>query len=476
MPNRLSISECIKLLDNREIKVTELVNAYLREIENRDEEINAFITVTKDEALEKAEELDRKGKRISPLSGIPGGIKDNICTKNINTTCASKMLKDFVPKYSATVYERLLDNDFVMLGKLNMDEFAIGGGGEYSYFKPVKNPYNISHMAGGSSSGSAASVAAFECAFSLGTDTGGSILKPSSYCGVVGMKPTFGTVSRYGVVGFAPSLEQTGPITRTVLDNAIVLSKIAGHDEKDPCSIKRDLDFLQDIDKGLKGLKIAVPKELMDMDVIQRDVRKCYEKSFEIFKELGCQVDVVSMPSLQYSLSAYYAISSSESASTLARYDGIRYGHRTKEYSNIEELYEKTRGEGFGIDVKKRILFGTFLLVEKEKNYLDKARKARTILMNEYERLFKEYSIVLTPASPITAPAFGEKQSNALEKYYEDIFTTPINLCGIPALSMPVCKDSNGLPVGIILSARHYDEKTLYRFGHAFEAARGILK
>ncbi|NLN05494.1 MAG: hypothetical protein GX166_11915 [Clostridiaceae bacterium] len=226
MPNRLSISECTKLLDNSEITVTELVGAYLREIEKKDDVLNAFITVTKDEALEKAEELDRKEKRISPLSGIPGGIKDNICTKNIKTTCASRMLKDFVPKYSATVYDKLLDNDFVMLGKLNMDEFAIGGGGEYSYFNPVRNPYNLHHMAGGSSSGSASSVAAFECAFSLGTDTGGSILKPSSYCGVVGMKPTFGTVSRYGVVGFAPSLEQTGPITRTVWTTQLFCVKL----------------------------------------------------------------------------------------------------------------------------------------------------------------------------------------------------------------------------------------------------------
>lgn len=476
MPNRLSISECIKLLDNKELTATELVNAYLREIGNRAGELNAFIKVTEETALEKAVEIDKKNIRKSSLSGIPGGIKDNICTKDIPTTCASKMLLNFVPRYNATVYQRLLDNDFVMLGKLNMDEFAIGGGGEYSYFGPVKNPHNTNHIAGGSSSGSAVSVAAYQCAFSLGTDTGGSVLKPSSYCGVVGVKPTFGTVSRYGVIGFAPSFEQTGPITRTVLDNAIVLNAIAGKDEKDPASVIRQSDFLEDVEKNLKGLEIAVPKELMEVDAIQNDVRKCFDASIDILKELGCKIDVVSMPSLKYSLSSYYAASSSESASTMARYDGIRYGYRAKEYGNIDELYEKSRGEGFGIDVKKRILVGTYLLVEKEKNYLDQARKARTLIINEYEKVFREYSVVLTPATPITAPSFGEKKGNALEKFYEDMFTTSINLSGIPALTLPVCKDSKGLPVGIIISARHHDEKTLYRVGHAFETARGILK
>ena len=479
MLNKLSISECIEKLKKKEITATELTNAYLKEIDNRDNEINAYIKVTKDLALEKAEEIDKKREKevLKPLAGIPGGIKDNICTKEVNTTCASKMLKDFVPTYNATVIDRLMDNDFVMLGKLNMDEFAIGGGGEYSYYGPARNPLNPKYVAGGSSSGSAASVAAYECAFSLGTDTGGSVLKPSAYCGVVGIKPTFGTVSRYGVIGFAPSCEQTGPITRTVVDNALVLNAIAGYDKKDSASKDRgNIDFLEDINKDIKDLRIAIPKELLESDIIHQSVRKGFDQALEVFKDLGCKVDVVSMPALKNALSAYYVISCCECTSSLSRYDGVRFGYRTKEYSNMDELYKKTRREGFGHEVKRRIIFGTYVLTEKEKNYLDQAQKVRTLIALEYNNTFKNHDILLTPASPKTAPLIGEKPGDPADKYRDDIFTVPINLAGVPALSVPTFKDFRGLPMGMILTGKLHDEKTLYRAGHAFEKTRGTLQ
>lgn len=479
MLNRLSISDQIKLLNNNEITSTELIESYLNEINNRDKDINAYITVTSDSALEKAESIDesrKKGEKLKSLAGIPGGIKDNICTKGILTTCASKLLCNFIPTYNATVIDRLENSDYIMLGKLNMDEFGIGGGGEYSYFGPTANPHDIKYVAGGSSSGSAASVAAFECAFSLGTDTGGSVLKPAAYCGVVGMKPTFGTISRYGMVGFAPSCEQIGIITRNIEDNAIVLNTVAGYDKKDSVSVnKGEVDYTEEIGKDIKGLKIAIPKELMETGIIHLPVRKAFDKAIDIFKSLGCIVDIISMPSLNYALPAYYILTCSECASQLSKFDGVRYGKRTDSYTTLEEMYKNTRSEGFGNEVKRRIIFGNYVLTENEAGYYKKALKVRTLIKQEYDNAFKDYNLILTPASTKVANLIGEVLSDPADVYRTDMYTAPINLAGLPAISIPCGKNTDHLPIGLLLTGGPFSEKLLYRAGHAFEKERGNI-
>lgn len=453
MLNRLSISEALKLLNNREISSVELTESYLEEIKNRENEINAYITVTKELALEKARGIDKqreKGINPKPLAGIPGGIKDNIYTRGILTTCGSKILSSFIPDYNATVIDRLQDSGYVMLGKLNMDEFGIGGGGEYSYFGPTANPHDLRKVPGGSSSGSAASVAAYESAFSLGTDTGGSVLKPAAYCGVVGIKPTFGTISRFGTVGFAPTFEQIGVITRSVEDNAIVLNTIAGFDSNDPATVNREnIDYTEEIGMDIKGLKIAIPRELMEADNIQLSVRKIFDDAIKRFKDLGCSVELVSMPSLKYAISAYYILTCAESVSQLAKYTD--------------------RSDVLGKEVKRRIIFGNYVLSEKESGYHRQALKIRTLIKEEYERVFKKYNLIITPASIKTPGLIGEIPADPADVYRTDIFNMPINLAGVPSLCVPCGKTTDNLPTGLLLTGSPFSEKLLYRAGHALE-------
>ena len=416
-----SVSEHIESLKKGEYSSRELTDAYIAQIENTDSEIGAYITTDFETALKKAEAVDKKrlsGESLEPLAGIPCAIKDNICTKGVKTTCASKMLENYIPPYDACVIEELKKADVVILGKLNMDEFAMGSTTENSAFKTTKNPADITRVPGGSSGGSAACVAAKEAAFTLGSDTGGSIRQPASFCGVVGMKPTYGTVSRYGLVAFASSLDQIGPLTSTVKDNAIVLSAISCADKRDATNIcKSQDDFTGDIGKGIKGMKIGLPKEFFG-EGISHDVKTAVFEAAERMKNEGAEIVDISMPSIDNALAAYYIISSAEASSNLSRFDGVRYGYRTDCFENIHDLYKKSRSEGFGKEVKRRIMLGTFALSSGYYDaYYKKALQIRSIVMNDFENSFKKCDFILSPVAPTVAYKLGEKSKNPLEMY-----------------------------------------------------------
>lgn len=470
---KLTIRQMRRMLDEKEISSEELTDAFYGEIDARESEIGAFIRLTKNEAKEAARSCDssaNEGK--SALYGIPCAIKDNICTKDVNTTCASKMLEDFVPCYDATVIEKLKSQGCVMLGKLNMDEFAMGSTTENSAFHVTKNPVNTECVPGGSSGGSAAAVAAGFAPYTLGSDTGGSIRQPAAFCGVVGMKPTYGAVSRYGLVAFASSLDQIGPLTQNVYDNAMVFSAISGNDAKDATSIKSGYsDCLADIEKGIRGLKIALPIDFF-AEGIDKEVKEAVFAAAKKFESLGASISEVKMPSLKDALPAYYVISSAEASSNLARFDGVRYGHRSDNYTDIGELYKNTRDEGFGDEVKRRILLGTFALSSGYYDaYYKKALQARSLIINEYEKVFDKYDVILSPVAPTPAYKLGSKTGNPIEMYLGDIYTVPVNIAGVPALSLPCGKTSEGLPIGMQLIGKALSEPTLYRTGYAYEQA-----
>ena len=469
----LTVHELQDKLENKEITVTDITKAYIENIKKKEEKIGAFVTILEDEALKNAEEIQNKiesGEIKNSLAGIPIGIKDNICTKGVKTTCSSKMLENFISPYDATVMEKINAENMVMLGKLNMDEFAMGGSTEYSYFHVTRNPWNLNKVPGGSSGGSAAAVAANLVPWSLGSDTGGSIREPASFCGVVGLKPTYGLVSRYGLVAFASSLDQIGPITKDVKDCAMLLNVIAGHDERDSTSANVEKqDYVKALKNDVKGLKIGIPKEFFG-EGINQEVKELLEKAIEKYKELGAEVEECSLDIAKYSLAAYYIIACAEASSNLGRFDGIRYTYRTKEYSNLKELYKKTRSEGFGPEVKRRIILGTYVLSSGYYDaYYKKAQKVRTLVMNEFKKAFEKYDILLTPTSPTVAFDIGSKSNNPLEMYLADICTVSINIAGLPAISIPCGKDAEGMPIGMQLIGKRFDEQAILNAAYTFE-------
>lgn len=465
-----TLLEHSEALKKKEYSSTELTKAYLDNISAKDSLIGAYITVTAEKALKRAKEYDEGKLPSSPLAGIPCGIKDNMCTKDVKTTCASKMLEDYIPPYDAFAVEKLENAGAVILGKLNMDEFAMGSTTENSAFRVCRNPVDTERVPGGSSGGSAAAVAADEAVYTLGSDTGGSIRQPASFCGVVGMKPTYGTVSRYGLVAFASSLDQIGPITKTVTDNALVLNVIAGHDKRDATSsAKIHKDFTDRIKKGVGGLKIGIPKQFFGKG-ISDDVKKAVMSAAEEYRSMGASLVDVSMPSVDHALSAYYVISSAEASSNLARFDGVRYGYRTENFDSVNELYRKSRSEGFGAEVKRRIMLGTFALSSGYYDaYYKKAQQVRSLIKADFDNAFSECDFILSPVAPTVAYKLGEKSADPLQMYMGDIYSVPVNIAGVPALSLPCGTGERGMPVGMQLIGPAFSEALLYRAGYAFE-------
>lgn len=469
----MTVSQLSILLKEKELSSSEVVESYLEQINIKEPDIQAYITITADAARQQAalvDQLRAAGQELSPLAGIPAAIKDNICTKGIPTTCASKMLEHFVPPYDATVMEKLAAQHVVVLGKLNMDEFAMGSTTENSYFKITRNPRNLDCVPGGSSGGSAAAVAANEASFALGSDTGGSIRQPASFCGVVGMKPTYGSVSRNGLIAFASSLDQIGTLTRDVRDSALILGAITGHDHRDTTSIAHPTkDFTTEIEDGVRGLRVALPKEYFSEGVAS-EVKKAVLDAAKQYEKLGAQVDEVSLPHMKQALPAYYVISGAEASSNLARFDGVKYGYCAEGCEDIDQLFKSTRSEGFGAEVKRRIMLGTFVLSAGYYDaYYKKALQVRTLIMNDLNAVFDRFDLILSPVSPTTAYKLGEKTGNPLEMYLGDIFTVPVNIAGVPALTLPCGEDQQGLPIGMQLIGRAFSEATLYRAAYEYE-------
>ena len=465
----LTVHELVEKLKSKELKVTEINKAYIDRINEKEKDVQAFITLLTEEALKEAESIEKK-ENLSELAGIPIGIKDNICTKNIKTTCASKMLENFVSPYDATVVEKLESKGLITLGKLNLDEFAMGGSTEYSAFKVTKNPWNLKTVPGGSSGGSAAAVAANLVPWALGSDTGGSIRQPASFCGVVGLKPTYGLVSRYGLVAFASSLDQIGPITKDVKDAAILLNVIVGHDEKDTTSEKiNDKDYTKCLKNDVKGLKIGIPKEYFS-DGINVEVKAKLEETIEKYRQLGAEVEEFSLSIADYALATYYIIACAEASSNLGRFDGIRYGYRTKNFSNLKDIYKNSRSEAFGSEVKRRIILGTYVLSSGYYDaYYKKAQQVRTLVQKEFNDAFKKYDILLTPTAPTAAFEIGAKSNNPLEMYLADICTVPVNIAGLPAISVPVGVDNNGMPIGMQLIGNKFEEEKILNAAYTLE-------
>lgn len=469
----LSIRESRELLDSGDVTSVELTEAYLERIGNVENKINSFTAVTSDNALigaKAADEMISRGDQTT-LTGIPMQLKDNICTSGITTTCGSKMLENFVPPYDAHVSEKLKKSGAVLLGKGNLDEFAMGSSTENSYSHITKNPWDMTRVPGGSSGGPAAAVSASECLFSLGSDTGGSIRQPASFCGVVGMKPTYGLVSRFGLIAFASSLDQIGPITRDVYDNALVLSSIAGFDKRDSTSIDSIIpNYVEQMNGDIRGMKIGVPVEYLP-DSMNPDVKSAVEESIEVLKQLGAVVERTSLPHTTYALAVYYIIAPSEASANLSRYDGVKYGYSDTRATNMIEALESTRSSGFGEEVKRRILLGTYAL---SSGYYDayylKAQKVRTLIINEFNEAFKKFDVLAMPTAPTSAFKIGDKIDDPIQMYLNDIFTIPANIAGIPGISVPT-KHVNGLPVGFQFMAGALQEQKLFNAAYAFQQA-----
>lgn len=472
------VHELSEMLRSGEITSVELTTAYLDRIEAIDSKVGAYITVDRDGALAKAAEVDGKravGTEMGPLAGIPIGIKDNICTEGLLTTCASKMLGNFVPPYDATVTKKIKENDLVILGKLNMDEFAMGSSTENSSVKVTANPWNLDYVPGGSSGGSAAAVAAELAPFTLGSDTGGSIRQPAHYCGVVGMKPTYGRVSRFGLIAFASSLDQIGPLTKDVKDAALALNLICGHDRLDSSSAPVETpDFTEALTGDIAGKKIAIPSEFMG-EGIQEEIQASMKKVIEVLEAQGAIVEEVHMEMTEYALPSYYLISSAEASSNLARFDGIKYGHQAKEFDDLVDLYKQSRDEGFGPEVKRRIMLGTYALSSGYYDaYYKKAQQVRTLIKEQFDKLFADYDIVMTPTGPTTAFKIGAKVNNPIEMYLNDICTVPINIAGLPALSINSGFDNEGLPIGVQFIGKGLDEATILNVAYTYEKNRSL--
>lgn len=470
------------MLDSKEISAVELTEQYLDRIEKSDKEINSYITVCKENALadaKKAQEVIDSGNS-GAFTGLPISVKDNICTLGVKTTCASHMLDDFIPPYNATVMEKLKKDNIVMLGKTNMDEFAMGGSSQTSYFGGVKNPYDLTRVTGGSSGGAAASVSADLCAAALGSDTGGSVRQPASFCGVTGLKPTYGTVSRWGLIAFASSLDQIGVIAKSAEDTGYMLEGIYGYDENDATSSKKsEGNYNSLIGSDVSKLTIGVPKEFFG-DGLNDEVKTAVLNAVEYYKKLGCEIVDVSLPSLEYAVSAYYLISSAEAASNLSRFDGIKYGLRSGLGEDFNDLIKNSRREGFGQEVKRRIMLGNYALCSGYYDaYYKNATRIRTQIRNEYADIFRKCDVMLTPTAPTTAYKIGEQENDPVKMYLADIYTVTVNIAGLPAISTTCGYDSKGLPIGMSLIGKAFDEKTIIavcdRFEKDFERKEIVL-
>lgn len=465
-----------KKIKEKEISVREALDAVFAQIDQTEDRYHAYVTLDKEGAYKQADAVQEKidkGELTGALAGVPVAIKDNMCTKGLLTTCSSKILENYVPTYTASAVQNLTDAGCVIIGKTNMDEFAMGSTTETSYYGVTRNPHNPDHVPGGSLGGSAAAVALNECFFALGSDTGGSIRQPSAFCGITGMKPTYGTVSRYGLIAYGSSLDQIGPMTKNVTDCAAVLETIASYDKKDSTSMKREeYDFTSALVRDVKGLRIGLPKDYFG-DGLDSEVKAAIFKAAETFKRMGAIVEEFDLGLVQYAIPAYYIIASAEASSNLERFDGVKYGYRTKEYGDLHSMYKKTRSEGFGSEVKRRIMLGSFVL---SSGYYDayylKALKTKALIKQEFDKAFEKYDIILAPAAPTTAPFLGSSLQDPIKMYLSDIYTISANLAGIPGLSIPCGKDNKGLPIGMQLLGGCFQEKTLLRAGFAYEKAR----
>lgn len=471
-------AELSAMLKNKEVSSVELTKAAFARTAAVEDKVGAYITLTEEQALATAEAVDAKraaGEVLSPLAGVPVSVKDNICTKGIKTTCASKMLENFRPPYNATVMDKLNAVDLVMTGKTNLDEFAMGSSCENSALQKTRNPHNLDHVTGGSSGGAAASVAAGEVSIAVGSDTGGSIRQPASFCGVVGMKPTYGTVSRYGLIAFASSLDQIGPFGRCVEDVAMLADVLMGHDMHDSTSVPREYSSLvAGMNADIKGMKIGLPKEYFG-EGISEEVSKAVLAAAETYKQLGAEVVEISLPLSRYALPIYYILSSAEASSNLARFDGVKYGYRAKNFDGLVDLYVKSRSEGFGSEVQRRIMLGTYVLSSGYYDaYYKKARAAQRAIRADYAKAFEQVDVILTPVAPTTAYKVGEKTADPLQMYMGDICTVSVNIAGLPALVQPCGFDSDKLPIGMQLIGPRFGEQKLVNAGLAYEKASGM--
>lgn len=473
----ITVTELHQKLVDRELTVTELVSQTLDQIEADQAVLNDFVTINRDEALKQAQAIDEKGVDPDNLwAGIPIAVKDNIVTKGLKTTASSKMLSNFTPIYDATVIERLKANDVIVIGKTNLDEFAMGGSTETSFYGTTRNPWDHTKVPGGSSGGSATTVAAGNSIAALGSDTGGSIRQPASYTGIVGVKPTYGRISRYGLIAFGSSLDQIGPMTRTVKDNAALLNIIAGMDERDLTSSDKEVpDFTAKIGQDIKGMKIALPKEYLGKG-INADVKATIKQAVQTLTDLGATVEEVSLPRSNYGVAAYYIIGSSEASSNLQRFDGIRYGYRADDVKNLEDVYVKSRSEGFGDEVKRRIMLGTYALSAGSYDaFFKKAAQVRTLIIDDFNKVFENYDLIIGPTAPTPAYKIGAEVDDPTTMYMNDVLTIPVNLAGLPAMSLPA-GFSEGIPVGLQMIAKPFDEQTMYQAGAAFEAATNFYQ
>ncbi len=474
---KLSALELGKKIKEKEISVSEAVKLQIDRIKEKDSEYNCYVSVLEDSALAEAAEVQ---KRIdsgeldnAPLAGVPVAVKDNICTKGIKTTCSSKILHNFLPPYNATVVERLKAQGAVIIGKTNMDEFAMGSTTETSYFGITKNPRNTDYVPGGSSGGSAAAVAADEAFYALGSDTGGSIRQPSSFCGVTGIKPTYGTVSRYGLIAYASSLDQIGPIGKNVADCAAALDIISGHDSKDSTSVPtKSYEYLKALDGDVRGMKIGIPRGYLGNGLSDEIKSNILAAAKELEKQ-GAILEEFDLEAVEYAIPSYYVIASAEASSNLSRYDGIKYGYRTPDFDGLQEVYKKTRSEGFGNEVKRRMMIGAFVLSSGYYDaYYNKALRVKAIIKEGFDKAFEKYDIILGPTAPTTAPKIGGSLADPLQMYLGDIYTVSVNLTGLPAISLPCGVDNKGLPVGLQLIGKHFGEKDILKAAYRFEQSR----
>ena len=472
----LTAVELGKKIKNKEVTVVEATKAALDAIDAKEEKVNSFVTVDREGALKRAEEVQKlidEGKLAGPLAGVPVAVKDNMCTEGMLTTCSSKILGNFVPTFTSEAVINLEKAGAVILGKTNMDEFAMGSTTETSAYGETKNPWNLEHVPGGSSGGSCAAVAAEECFYALGSDTGGSIRQPSSFCGVTGIKPTYGTVSRYGLIAYGSSLDQIGPVAKDVTDCATILEVIASHDEKDSTSVKRDdLDFTSALVDDVKGMKIGIPKDYFG-EGLDSEVKDAVLNAAKVLEQKGAIVEEFDLSLVEYAIPAYYVIACAEASSNLARFDGVKYGYRTEEYDGLHNMYKKSRSEGFGAEVKRRIMLGSFVL---SSGYYDayylKALRTKALIKKAFDDAFAKYDVILGPAAPTTAPKLGESLSDPLKMYLGDIYTISVNLAGLPGITVPCGMDSNGLPIGLQLIGDCFKEKNIIRAAYRFEQTR----
>lgn len=476
----LTAVELGKKIHAGEISVREAVEASLAQIEKVERDVHGFVTINKEEARKRADEVQKlinTGALTSPLAGVPMAVKDNMCTEGVLTTCGSKMLENFVPAYTAEAVKRLEAAGAVLLGKTNMDEFAMGSTTETSYYGVTRNPWNLEHVPGGSSGGSCVAVAAEECFYALGSDTGGSIRQPSAFCGVAGLKPTYGTVSRYGLIAYGSSLDQIGPVAKDVTDCAAILEVIAGHDPKDSTSVEREsYAFTSALTEDVQGMRIGIPRDYFG-EGLDKEIKDTILQTVKELEKKGAVVEEFDLDLVKYAIPAYYVIASAEAGSNLSRFDGVKYGYRTKEYEGLHNMYKKSRSEGFGPEVKRRIMLGSFVL---SSGYYDayylKALRTKALIKQEFDRAFAKYDVIIAPAAPAAAPKLGSSLSDPLKMYLSDIYTVSVNLAGLPGISIPAGIDSKGLPIGMQLIGDCYQENKIIRAAYTVERTRGYVR